>query len=190
VVSTTEGTENTMRAIAMTTMALSAVLMLAQPTRADDVRVRIDSTGDRWRWIPATTVMERRDVCVPGHFETRLETVTDPGHYESREKRVWVPAVTVYERRTREVPAVSIDRHGVRFTNTTTVCESVPVTRGGYWTTVCEKVWVAGCTRTVERQVWIPEHTECRDVACEVPGHWERTAYRDHGVRLTLRFGR
>src|SRR4051812_923090 len=156
-----------MRAIAMTTMALSALLMFAQPTRADELKIRFGSTGERSRWVAATTIVERRDVCVPGHYETRLETVTEPGHYETREKRVWVPAVTVYERRTREVPAVQIDRHGVRFTTTTTVCESVPVTRGGYWTTTCEKVFVAGCTHTVERQVWIAEHTECRNVSVE-----------------------
>jgi hypothetical protein len=161
-----------MRAIAMTTLLLGAVLTFAQPARADEVRFRVDSSGARWRWTPAAQVVEQQSVVIPGHYETRLETVTDPGHYESRDRQVWVPGGVVYERRTRLVPVFRLNVLGVRIRTNTTVCENVAVQAPGHWTTVSEQVFVPGCARTVERQVWIAERVEYRPVTIARPGRW------------------
>ena len=42
----------------------------------------------------------RRDVVVPGHFETRLETVTEPGHYENRDLHYAGKVGTGFDRET------------------------------------------------------------------------------------------
>ncbi len=188
-----------MRATTLTTLALGAVLMLGQAARADECRETVDSNGIRWRWTPKTFVVEERQVTIPGHYEVRCEQVTDPGRWENRERQVWVPATVVYERRARPTAAVSIPfsikhRPGRVNIGTTTTCETVAVTRPGYWKTVCERVWVPGCTRTVERQVWIPARTECRQVTVEKPGFWtqieSRTCEQPRGTRVVVRFGR
>jgi hypothetical protein len=124
-------------------LALGAVLMFGGAARADEVVIR---TG--------------------GHYETRLVTVTEPGHFENRERRVWVPETVTYERRERRVRCLTVDACGVTIATTRVVCETVPVTHPGYWTTTCERVWVEGCTHTVERQVWV---AECRRVIVERP---------------------
>jgi hypothetical protein len=124
------------------TLALGTLLTLGTSTaRADDLHVVVRHGG---------------------HFETRLVTVTEPGHWTTVERRVWVPQTVVYERRERCVPIVTIRGDGCRFTTTRTICETVPVTRGGYWTTTCDRVWVEGCTHTVERRVWVEERCEPR----------------------------
>jgi len=68
-------------------------------------------------------------VWVPGHYETRCETVRLPGHYES----VWVEPV--YERR--------VDHCG----EVTEV-----LVRPGYH----KRVWVEGGYETREVRVWVP----------------------------------
>lgn len=181
-----------MRAITMTltTLALGAVLMLGQTARADEVRETVDANGIRWRWMPKTFVVEKREVTIPGHYETRLQTIQDAGHFETRERRVWVPATVVYEQRAHSAPAVVINRHGVRV-STGHAVQTVAVQRPGYWKNVCEQVWVAGCTRTVQQQVWVAERTECRSVTVEKPGYWVRLACEEpRGVRVTVRLGR
>lgn len=73
----------------------------------------------------------RQRAYVPGHYETRCETVRVPGHYEN----VWVEPV--YERH--------VDHCG-------TVTEVL--VRAGYH----KRVWVDGGYETREIRVWVPGH--------------------------------
>jgi hypothetical protein len=172
--------------------ALALTFGLAGAARAQDACATTTTTetvynGVRWRWIPGDTVVEDRSVTVPGHYETRTECVTEPGHYETRERQVWHEGTVRYERRERTIPGTFVHDRGSatpRWIGPRVVSETVPVRSGGCWETVCERVWVPGCTHEVERQIWIPPHAETRQVTCQRPGHWER--FDDSGFQLRI----
>src|SRR5262245_32157990 len=161
-----------------TLLPLALTLGLAGAASAQDACATTPTetvyNGVRWRWIPGTTVVEDRCVTVPGHYETRTECVTEPGHYESRERQGWREGEVRYERRERTFPGYFVRDRGSptpRWIAPHAVCETVPVRSGGHWETVCERVWVPGCTHEVQRQIWIPPHTETHQETCQRPGH-------------------
>lgn len=176
-----------------TLLALALTLGLAGAANAHDDCCETPTetvyNGVRWRWIPGQTVLEERQFTVPGHYETRTECVTEPGHFENRERRIWREGAVRYERRERTIPGYFVRDPGCctpRWIAPRAVCENVAVRECGHWDTVCERVWVPGCTHEVQKQVWIPARTECRQVSCQRPGHWERVGCEESGVELKI----
>ena len=102
---------------------------------------------------------------VEGTKVTEQRLVVIPGHWETRCEVVAVPGH--YETRERVLFSIR-----------------------GHKTTICERVWIAGTTRNVERRVWIAERSVYQPVCVERPGHWVKVCDPRPSTRVTVRIGR